>query len=76
MQSLIKLSKVLLKLVSETFSNSCFKAKTSSPPGASATNPFTIREIKGLRKLPKVLSNSSVRSPQGICFKELYESSK
>ena len=37
MQSLIELSKVLLKFVSETFSNSCFKAKTSSPPGAQQT---------------------------------------
>ena len=71
MQSLIELSKVLLKFVAETFQSSCFKAKTSSLRGASSTNPSTIREIKCLRELSKVLIDLSVRFSQGSCFKVL-----
>ena len=49
--------------------SSSFKAKTSSLREPSPTNPSTIRKIKYLRELFKVLINFSVRPSQGSCFK-------
>ena len=75
----MRFSKVLLKFVSETFSKKLLQSEGQLISWSFLYKAFhkqTTREIKCLRKLPKVLLNLPVRSSLGSYFRVLCESSK